>query len=214
MVYHAMNRSVAALALFDHPGDYSAFERILEEACERASVHLFAYCVMPNHWHMVLQPTRNGQMAEFFRWLSVTHAKRWHAHRGTTGAGHLYQGPYKSFPIETDQYFLTACRYVERNPLRAGLVQAAQEWRWSSTWRRERGDSDAKAILHPWPLEPSGDRIEWVNTPLTERELDAVRLSLQRGRPYGSPDWQQQMAAKLGCESTLRPRGRPPKGRL
>jgi putative transposase len=151
-------------------------------------------------------------MAAFLHWLLTTHTKRWHACRGTTGAGHLYQGPYKSFPVQSEGYFLTVCRYVERDPLAAGLVQSAEGWRWSSLRRRMSGKAKDKGILWPWPLEPSADLLTWVNTPLTDQELEAVRLSIRRGRPYGSADWQLQVALKLGCEHTLRPPGRPAKG--
>ena len=211
IVYHAMNRAIAGLTLFKDQGDYGAFEGILQEAWQREPIRILSYTVMPNHWHMVLLPTRGGQMASFLRWLSVTHAKRWHAYRGTAGSGHLYQGPFKSFPVATDEYFLTACRYVERNALAAGLVRKAQDWRWSSLWRRLRGDADAKAILSPWPEEPTENWLEWVNTPLTDRELEAMQASIRRGRPFGSLQWQEEMAAKLGCEHTLRSRGRPMK---
>src|SRR5262249_8247 len=102
-------------------------------------IRLLAYCVMPNHWHLVLWPHHDGDLSEFLRWLTVTHTQRWHAHHHTAGTGPLYQGRFKSFPIQADESLLSVCRYVERNPLRAGLVRQAETWRWGSLWHRVKG---------------------------------------------------------------------------
>jgi putative transposase len=133
-VYHVLNRSNARAALFLKEEDYAAFERVLEEASRRVPLRILGYCVMPNHWHMVVWPRvgQDRQVSEFLRWLTVTHTQRWHAHHHTAGSGHLYQGRFKSFPVESDEHLYTVLRYVERNPVRANLVERAQEWRWSS----------------------------------------------------------------------------------
>lgn len=125
------------------------------------------------------------------------------------GTGHVYQGRFKSFPIQSDSHFFTLCRYVERNALRAGLVGSAEEWQWGSLWRWKHGDAAAKALLSPWPLARLPGWTEHVNEPLTPGELKAVRHFMQRGRPYGDESWTDKMIKKLGLESTLRPRGRP-----
>ncbi len=211
VVYHVLNRANGGATLFEKPNDYAAFECILLEAHERHPVSVFAYCVMPNHWHMVLQPRTDPQLGSFVHWLTVTHAKRWHAWHGTSGSGHVYQGTYKRFPVQTDSHYLVVCRYVERNPLRANLVGEAEEWRWSSLWRREHGDAEAKSLLADWPVERPPDYLRWVDQPLTERELASVRLCVRRGRPFGHDRWQAQTARHLGLEHTLRSRGRPRK---
>ena len=115
LVYHVLNRAVARLPLFQKPDDYDAFERVLVEAHQKHPIRLLAYCLMPNHWHMVLYPREDGELTAFVRWLTHTHTMRWHAHYHTAGTGHLYQGRFKSFPVQTDEHFLTVCRYVERN---------------------------------------------------------------------------------------------------
>ena len=135
-VYHVLNRAVGRARLFHKSADYAAFEKVLEEAKEWLPTRLLAYCVMPNHWHLVLWPEDDGDLSEFMRWLTVTHTQRWHAHRHTAGTGPLYQGRFKSFPIQDDDHFLTVCRYVERNALRAKLALKAEHWRWSSLWFR------------------------------------------------------------------------------
>jgi putative transposase len=123
LVYHVLNRANGRMALFDDDGDYAAFERVLAQACERVSMRLLAYCVMPNHWHLVVWPQRDGDLSRFMNWLTLTHTQRWHTHRQTVGTGHLYQGRFKSFVVQTDEHLLTGCRYVEGNALRAGLVE-------------------------------------------------------------------------------------------
>ena len=157
-VYHDLNRAVAPAALFEKDGDYAAFLRVLTEAAEWRPVRLVSYCIMPNHWHLVLWPRRDGDLSEYLRWLTVTHVQRWHAHYHTSGSGSLYQGRFKSFPIQEDDHLLTVCRYVERNALRAGMVARAEAWRWSSLLQR----SDATMVgprLDTWPIAVAGD---WV----------------------------------------------------
>jgi putative transposase len=90
---------------------------------------------MPNHWHLLLWPERDGELAAFMQRLTITHVRRWQEHRGYAGLGHVYQGRYKSFPVESDEHFWVVARYIERNALRASLVLRAEEWRWSSLWR-------------------------------------------------------------------------------
>jgi len=211
LVYHCFNRAVARLALFEKDEDYAAFERVLEEAARQHPTRILAYCVMPNHWHMVLWPRREGELTDFVRWLTHTHTMRWHARFRTSGSGHLYQGRFKAFPVQTDDHFYSVVRYVERNALRAGLVSRAEEWRWSSLWRRRSRDDQAKSLLHAWPLPVPGRWIARVNRPETESELKSLRTSVKRGTPFGTSQWQSRIAKKLGLEWTLRARGRPRK---
>ncbi len=211
LVYHALNRAVARLPLFRNEADYEAFERVVCEAHEKFPLQILAYCVMPNHWHFVLRPTKEGQLTAFLRCVAHTHAMRWHAHYHTSGSGHLYQGRFKAFPVEDDDHFYTVVRYVERNALRAGLVAEAQAWRWSSLWRRESGDSKARSLLASWPVPRPRAWVARVNSPQTEAELEAVRRAVRRSSPFGHPDWQQSMATRLGLQATLQPRGRPRK---
>ncbi len=212
LIYHALNRGSARLALFDGDGDYAAFERVLTEAVARHEMRRLAYCVMPNHFHLMVWPRADGDLPRFMRWLTMTHAQRWHAFRHSAGTGHLYQGRYKSFPIQDEGHFYTACRYVERNALRAGLVERAEDWSWGSLHRRVAPSRvQAGLVLSPWPLELPGDWASRVNTPLTPIEEDALRRSARRGQPFGEAGWQQSTASRLGLASTLRAQGRPRK---
>ena len=151
-VYHVLNRANARMTIFDNNGDYEAFERILAEAVARTCTRLLSYCVMPNHWHLVVWPRKDGELSKFVGWLTLTHTQRWHAHRHSTGSGHVYQGRFKSFPVAADEHFYTVARYVERNALRAKLVARAELWRWCSLTRWLRGSKEDRELLAAWPL--------------------------------------------------------------
>jgi putative transposase len=208
-VYHVLNRGVGRRRLFDGLNDYRAFEEILVETLDKVPLRICGYCLMPNHWHFVVWPEHDGELAAFLQRLTVTHVTRWQKHRRRVGEGHLYQGRFKSFPIEQDDYFYQVLRYVERNALRAGLVDRAEEWRWSSLWRMERGMPDDRRWLARWPLPRPRRWVDLVNEPQTEAEVAALRRCVTRGRPYGSEDWIARTARDLALSSTLRPRGRP-----
>ena len=187
MVFHVLNRGNARARIFHKDADYLAFERILGGAKERYDMRVLTYCLMPNHWHLVLWPRHEGDLSRFMGWLTLTHTQRWHAQRGTGGTGHVYQGRFKSFPVQADDHFLTVCRYVERNGLRGGLAPRPDTWRWSSLWRREHGSRDDRALLSEWPVRCPRDWLSWVKQPQTEAELEslplraAVRMEARRG---------------------------------
>lgn len=209
LVYHVLNRSVGRMKMFRRETDFQAFERIIHETRQRHPIRILSYCILSNHWHFVVWPERDDQVTAFFRWLTHTHAMRWRVSHHTVGYGHLYQGRFKSFPVETDEHLLTVCRYVERNPVPAGLVERAERWPWSALWVRLHGDARQKSILSPWPVNRPRDWTERVNDPLNESELEAVRTSLKRGRPLGGPSWIQTIASRLNLAHTLRDEGRP-----
>jgi putative transposase len=214
-VYHVLNRGNARREVFLKDGDYAAFERIMELALKHVpGMRLLAYCLMPNHWHLVLWPRRDGELSDFGHWLTLTHTQRWHAHYHDEGTGHLYQGRFKSFPVSADDHFLQVCRYAERNALRAGLVERAEQWQWGSLWRRQYGSEAQQAILSSWPIAMPDRWVKQVNAPQTEAEVEAIRRSIQRGRPLGASAWALRTAKRMSLESTLRTRGRPPGKRL
>ena len=208
-LYHALNRGNSRAAIFRKEADYEAFERILSEGLARYPVQLFCYQLMPNHWHLVLRPTQDGEMSRFLRWVTATHTMRYHAHYHTSGTGHVYQGRFKSFPIQDGAHFLTVCRYVERNALRAELTARAEDWRWGSLWRWQQSVEPVPALLSPWPIPRSPHWLARVNEPLTDRELIALRRSAQRGSPFGDSAWIESTAQRLGLAPTINPRGRP-----
>ena len=208
-VYHVINRANGRMKIFRKQKDYAAFEDILTEAKAKYRMRLLAYCLMPNHWHLVLHPYGDGDLSTFMRWITLTHTQRWHAHYKNIGYGHLYQGRFKSFPVQKDEHFLQLVRYVERNAKRAAIVEKAEDWQWSSLYRREFGNKEQKKLLSRWPVQPDKEYLQWVNTPQSKEEVEVIRYHIQRGRPYGKETWMQSTATKLGLESTFRNRGRP-----
>jgi putative transposase len=198
--------------MFRKDADFEAFERVMVEAHDRQPIRILSYCVLSNHWHFVVWPEKDGQLTDFFRRLAQTHAVRWRVAHRTVGYGHLYQGRFKSFPVQSDDHLLSLLRYVERNPLSAGLVEKAQLWRWCSLWSRVHGEDDIKALLSPWPVERPTNWTARVNAPLTVKESNRMRLSMERGRPYCDDEWVRRTVKALGLEHTVRPEGRPRKG--
>jgi putative transposase len=155
-------------------------------------------------------PEHDGELTAFMRWLTLTHAQRWKQAHDAVGHGHLYQGRFKSFPVEPDEHLLTVLRYVQRNPLRAGLVRRAQDWRWGSCHVRQDRRHALYDLLSAWPVTRPRSWLDLVNQPQRAAEEDRVRQSIQRNRPLGGDAWVRRMAQRLKLTHTLRPRGRPP----
>jgi putative transposase len=211
-VFHVLNRAVARLTIFEKPEDYDAFWEVVQETWQEIPLPIFAMVVMPNHWHFVVRPDTDEQVSAFFRRLTVTHTMRWHAHYHTGGTGHLYQGRFKSFPVQSDEHLLTVMRYVERNPVRAQLVARAEQWRWGSAWARRPAAGAAPCWLVT-PRDPTVPRqwLRWVNEAQTDAELQVLRNCIRRSCPFGDDGWAASSAARLDLQSTVRPRGRPRK---
>ncbi len=187
------------------------FETLLEEAIEDTGMRILFYCIMPNHRHLALYPREDKDMGEFMRLLTTTHVCQRRVLTSTVGQGHLYQGAYKSFPVETDIHLLTLIRYIEQNPMRARLVSRAEEWPWSSLWRRVKGNNQQKKILTKLPISLPEDYLEFVNTLLEVDKMQDIRKSVSKGMPFGSKKWVGNIVKKYGLESTIRNPGRPPR---
>lgn len=208
-IYHVINRANARLPIFFKKEDYVLFETLLKEAKEKFDMRILAYCLMPNHFHLVLHSKKDGDIQKFMQWITLTHTQRWHIKNRTVGSGHLYQGRYKSFLIEKDTHLLSVIRYVERNPLRAKLVKKAEKWDFSSLSKRL---SKKPNILSSWPIEEPKDYASFVNIPLSGKEEYDIRYSVNRGKPYGSDRWSSKIIEEYDLVATTRDRGRPQKG--
>ncbi len=208
-VYHVMNRAIARMPLFRKEADFEAFECVMEQAYELHPIRILDYCLMKDHFHFILWPKKEDELRAFMRWLTSTHTMRWHVAHNSIGRGHLYQGRFKSFPIQPNDHLITACRYVQRNPVRPGVVKRAQDWRWGSLWRRQHGTLEQQAILSDWPVPRPANWLKRVNAPATNEEFDTLRRSLTKSCPFGDPAWRDRTAAKIGLEHTLRNPGRP-----
>lgn len=211
-IYHVLNRGTAKMQIFYDNNDYELFEKILEQAIEKYGTQLLAYCIMPNHWHLLLKTNNDGELAQFMGWVANTHTRKWHSMKETTGQGHLYQGRYKSFICQDNEYFITLARYIERNALKANLVKKAEAWKWSSIWRRTHKNSKKRKILSEWPIDIPKNYISFLNTPQTEEEQNSIENSIKRNSPFGETDWTQTIIKKFKLQSTIKPIGRPKKG--
>jgi putative transposase len=207
LVFHVLNRGAKRARLFDSPDDYAAFENLLFETRDTVKIPLLAYCLMPNHWHLVVWPEKDPGLSIFMRQLTGTHAQRWNSYRGIAGAGAVYQGRFKAIPVDRDEHFLRLCRYVERNPLRAGLVDQAGDWRWSSLWRRLNHCDDR--FLSPWPVRCPEGWIDLVQQSSPNDEADQIRAAIRSSMPFGSERWRAETAKRLNLAPALRTRGRP-----
>ncbi len=195
MVFHALNRGVGRMKIFSSDRDYQAFEETVEETLRLYPMRILAYCLMPSHWHFVLWPENDGDLSAFLQRLTNTHVQRWQRAKRKVGYGHLYQGRFKSFPVEADDHFYTVVRYVERNALRANLVERAEDWRWGSLWRRVHNVSSP--LLSPWPLpEPRN----WVESSIGRKpkrkwrrsvvaSSAAARMAMTTGRNVPRKHW-------------------------
>jgi putative transposase len=207
--YHVLNRANGRLRIFKKDSDFAAFEQILCEGVERFAMRICGYCLMGNHWHLLLWPRYDGDLSAFMRWITLTHVQRFHAAHDTVGIGHLYQGRYKSFPVQGSQHYLTVLRYIEANPVRAEIVQDAADWPWSSYAVRRGRAADFNLTQSPVALPPDWTRR--VHRSIEPRAMEALRNSINRNRPLGDTEWIIETAKKMGLESTLRKRGRPKK---
>lgn len=210
-IYHCLNRSVGRQQIFNDDSDYKLFEDILEEVNDITSVDLLAYTIMPNHFHLVLRSTEDGDLSDFMKRLTVTHTQRYRVKTKSIGTGPVYQGRYKSFLIQEDIHLLTVLRYVERNPLTAKLVNKADEWKYGSVYRRYHGSSKARQLLAAWPVLEPKDYLSLLNQPLTPKEYEKIAHSKERGVPCGSDAYILEKVEKYSLQSTQREKGRPKK---
>ena len=208
-IYHVINRANGRVPIFTTPKDYAHFESLLLEAAELIGMRLLAYAIMPNHWHLVLYPKQDGDMNKFMHWLTTTHVRQRRAMTKSIGHGHLYQGTYKSFPIEEDQHCTTVIRYVEQNPLRAKLVKRAEEWKWGSLARRLRGGKEDKKLLSALPVRLPAHYLASVNTIFKKDDLEHIRHAIKKNAPYGKEKWVEEMVEAHDMLSTQRDGGRP-----
>ena len=205
LCYHVLNRGNGRARVFHKDDDYQAFIDLIAAASDRLPMRVLGYCLMPNHFHLMLRPRGDGDISTWMQWLMTSHVRRYHAHHHSSG--HIWQGRFKSFIVQTDEHFLKAMRYVERNALRAGLVKRAEDWRFGSLYWRTSGRR--LGLLADWPVQRPSRWRQMVNRAQSESELESLRRCVQRGRPYGNDRWVRRVARRHDLETTLRPRGRP-----
>ncbi len=201
LAYHVLNRANRRATIFKSDGDYRSFFMALADGLDKVPVRVLGACAMPNHFHLVVWPEEGRAISAFMRWFMNAHIRRYHSFHQTWGTGHLYQGRFKAFPIQTGVHLLTVLRYVEANPLRAHLVDRAEQWRWSSLTLQAL--QDGRPVIAPSPVPRPANWREIVNTPLGMEAAEQMRACVRRNLPYGEDEWVRSVsedpALRLDC---------------
>jgi putative transposase len=215
LIYHVINRGNNRQDVFHKPADFQAFVAALADLKDRKPFELFGYCLLNNHFHLLLRP-KGATISRIMQSLLVSHTQRYHRHYRS--GGHVWQGRFKSPVIQNDEHLLAVLRYIEANPLRAALVQRAEEYPWSSYRVHGLGESDelidrliTYEDLSPLAKVRARKWAQKVHRPMDEAVLDAIRRSNATGLPYGDAAWTKRLAKRLDLDLTIRPRGRPRK---
>jgi putative transposase len=179
-IHHIVNRGNDKKVIFRKSVDYGSFLALLREARERYPVELFAYCLMPNHFHLVVRARGLDAISAYMHFVQRAHACDLRECDRTRGHGHVFQRRYWNKHIEGSGHLMTVIRYVEANPVRAGLVNFAPQWEWGSMWDRVTGERD---LLHPLPWRLPDDWPVIVSVPLERIDIERIRRPYKRGRP-------------------------------
>jgi len=206
-VQHIVNRGDHRETIFHKPSDFRAFLAVIAESAYRIPIRILAYCIMRNHFHLVVWPQEGKALPAFMQLLMNTHINRYLRHYPPSSRGHIYQGRYANPLVETGPALFRVIRYVEANALSAGLVTRAEYYKWSSV-SPHAGDTGRPALAE-WPIARPANWVQYVNTPTAADEWKKLQRSVRRGTPYGSDDWVEQVAAAHDLQSTLRRQGRP-----
>jgi putative transposase len=204
-VYHVLNRANDRARIFRSASDFDGFLRLIVETSGHVPMRICAFCVMPTHWHLVLWPSTDGSISSYLHRLSTLHSMQHRRQRRSVGHGHVYQGRFRSFPVEGSRHYLNVIRYVEANPVRAGLAVRAEAWPWSSLHDR----MNSSVLVQPGPIGLPDNWVELVNARPDSDELLLLRTCANVGRPYGSATWAAATANAQGLGQSLRTRGRP-----
>lgn len=200
-IFHILSRGNGRATVFRDAVEYRNFIDLFGEAKDRAGVDIYAFALLPNHFHAVVRPRSDGALSRMMQWWLTSYVRRVHKRNDTSG--HLWQGRFKSFAVQDDEHLLTVLRYVLLNPVRAKLSESAFSWRWSSL--------HYPSLIDPWPIAPPTSLSMWLREAIDEAEITRIRHCISRRSPFGSPEWQEEVARAGGIEITMRPRGRPPR---
>jgi putative transposase len=181
-----MNRSIRNVLIFSDAADYTTFRRTLVEGLERIPLGVLAFCLMPNHWHVVLRSGDIASMSRLMHWVTTTHAGRWHRSRDSRGLGPVYKGRFLAVALEDADDVMRVCRYVERNPLKAGLVDKAEAWHWSSLAERQRVQPAVPLV--DLPILRSRSWVDYVNRPAIRSEEDEMEHLDEPSEIVSSPE--------------------------
>jgi putative transposase len=213
LIYHVINRGNNRQKVFRKGADFLAFLKALFDLKERKPFELYGYCLLDNHFHLLLRP-EGDTISRIVQSLLVSHTQRYHKHYRS--GGHVWQGRFKSPVIQGDEHLLNVLRYIEANPLRAGVVTRAERYPWSSY--RAHGLGEANELvdslltyeeLSPYAAVRQRKWAEKVHLPMDGQIEAAIRRSNATGLPYGERRWVERLAGELELDLAIRPRGRP-----
>lgn len=207
--YHVINRGNGKQTIYHDTQDYSYFLHSAVYAKNAIPIDIYSYCLMPNHYHFVVRPQRSSNLS---RWIHriMTKFNYYHQNRYTT-VGHLWQGPFKDFLIEDEYHLVNVLKYVEANPMRAGLASASAEWRWSSL--SERFSARHYLLSDHFPITLPEDWKDFVDSPFDEEIMEKLHKSLKCQKPFGNDEWVKSVCLDFGLRNRTRARGRPKKER-
>jgi putative transposase len=206
-VQHVVNRGDHRETLFHKPADFRAFLALTAESAFRVPMRILAYCIMRNHFHLLLWPYHGIDLPAYMQLLMNLHIQRYLRHYPPASRGHIYQGRYTNSLVQGDWNLLRVMRYVEGNALAAGIVRRAEHYRWSSASRHAAEPS--RPTLIDGPIARPPDWLAFVNSTPSPDELIRIKQSARRGAPYGSEEWTKEVLCRYDLEHTVRPRGRP-----
>jgi putative transposase len=206
MPHHITQRGNRRETVFFSDADRRRFLGLLSEYADRGGLELLAYCLMDNHLHLVAVPETEASLAVVLKPVNLLYARYLNQRKGW--CGRLWQERYYSCPMDRNRT-LIAARYVEQNPVRAGLAKRAEEYAWSSAAGHTGKRVDPLlSDQHGW-LTGIGDWTEWLRGTDDESDLAELRLRTTTGRPFGSAEFISKLAAQTGRALAPRPRGRP-----
>jgi putative transposase len=207
--HHVTQRGNRRQQVFFSDADYRTYMSLLAGACRRAHVAVWAYCLMPNHVHLILVPRDEdglrAALADAHRRYSrgINFREGWR--------GYLWQGRFASFPMD-DNYLLACARYVELNPVRAGLAARAKDWRWSSARAHLKGRDDGLVSVSRL-LSRADDWKNFLDEGLDGAACEVIRASERTGRPLGDKSFIRKLEKKLDRTLTRRKPGPKPASR-
>ena len=185
-LYHLTSRGDRREPIFEDDDDRRALLEVLAQALERFEATCFAYCLMGNHYHFVVQ-TRRPNLSRLMRHVNGVYTQRFNRRHGKVG--HLFQGRFKAVLVDEDSYFLEVCRYVDLNPVRAGLVRRAQDWVWSSFRSHAR--------IAPSPAWLASDELHRHIAPRAPRRDGPARYAEFVSQGKGVRLWEQSLAGQI-----------------
>lgn len=203
-IYHIINRGNRRETVFHDNNDYERFLKLLIEAKDKYNIEIYAYCLMPNHFHLVIY-TKYADSLSQMHWISSSYVRYYNKRYNISG--HLWQGRYKSFIVQEDTYLLVLLKYVEANPKRARIVKDCCEYRYSSA--RNRVENKEDLIISKPPIELPNNWYSYINSQEKDIDTQSIRNCINRQSPLGDENWKYMVAKKYNLESTLNPRGRP-----